>query len=214
MTEMPEKPEMPEKNERRDKRFVDELLDSALAHYAQAEPRPGLEARLLARLRSEPEPAAFGWRWLPLAAAATVVVAAVLYFAGSRESRPPEVSVQPKPAVAPAGTGKAKMPIATAPVAQQASDPVASRAAAKQPSAAGASMRAADARASISARRQEFFQPTPVSEQEAALMRLVRQTPAEELKMLARQNRAEPIPELRVDALDIPPLVVGEPDSQ
>jgi len=78
--------EMPEKYAKRDERFVDELLDSALAQYAQAEPRPGLEGRLLARLRSEPDPAAFGWRWLPMAAAAAVVFAAVLYFAGSRES--------------------------------------------------------------------------------------------------------------------------------
>jgi len=207
MTEMPE---MPEKNDKRDERFVDELLDSALAQYAEAEPRPGLEARLLARLRSEPEPAAFGWRWLPMAAAAAVILAAALYFAGSRESRPPEVAVQPQPAVAP----RVIEPPLTAPVAQQASNPVANRAAATQPFAAGASLRAAATRASISARRQEFFQPTPVSEQEAALMRFVRQTPAEELLALARQSRTGPIPDLRVDALDIPPLVVGETDSQ
>ncbi len=206
MTEMPEKPEMPERNEGRDERFVDELLDSALARYAQVEPRPGLEARLLARLRSEPEPAAFGWRWLPMAAAAAVVVAAVLYFAGSRESRPPEVAVQPQPAVAPTVTPPPVMP--------KPSAPVANRAVAKQPSAAGASLRAAGARVSISLRRQEFFQPTPVSEQEAALMRFVRQAPAEDLLALARQSRAEPIPDLRVDALDIPPLVVGETDPQ
>lgn len=206
MTEMPEKPEMPEKNDKRDERFVDELLDSALAHYAEAEPRPGLEARLLARLRSEPEPAAFGWRWLPLAAAAAVVVAAVLYFAGSRESRPPEVAEQPQPAVAPTVTPPPVMP--------KPSAPVASRAAAKQSSAAGASMRAAGASASISVRRQKFFQPTPVSEQEAALLRFVSQTPQRDLLALARQSRAEPIPDLRVDALDIPLLVVGETDSQ
>lgn len=202
MTEMPEKPE---KNDKHDERFVDDLLDSALAHYAEAEPRPGLEARLLARLRSEPEPANFGWRWLPLAAAATVVVAAVLYFAGSRESRPPEVAAQPEPAVAPQ---------VTTPPTPEPSAPVASRDVAQQPSAARPPIRAAGARASISVRRQEFFQPTPVSEQEAALMRLVSQTPAKDLLALARKKQDVPIPDLRVDPLDIPPLVVGEPDSQ
>lgn len=197
--------EMPEKNPKREDRFVDDLLDSALARYAQAEPRPGLEARLLARLRSEPEPAAFAWHWLPMAAAAAVILAAALYFAGSRESRPPEVAVEPQPAVAPQ---------VTTPPPPEPSGTVVNRAVAKQPSAAGASMRAAGARASISVRRQEFFQPTPLSEQEAALLRFVRQTPAEDLLALARQSRAEPIPELRVEALNIPPLVVGEPDSQ
>src|SRR5574341_491526 len=129
--------EMPEKNEMRDDRFVDELLDSALAHYAQAEARPGLEGRLLARLRAEPEPAAFGWRWLPLAAAASVVVAAALYFAGSRESHPPEVVAQPQPAV---------RPQVTTPPTPEPSAPVANGAIARQPSAAGAPMRAASAR--------------------------------------------------------------------
>jgi len=203
MTEMPE---MPENNAKRDERFVDDLLDSALAQYVQAGPRPGLEGRLLARLRSEPEPAAFGWRWLPMAATAAVVLAAVLYFVGSRQSRPPEVAVQPKPVIAPTTTAPAVKP--------KASAPVASRDAAKQPSAPHPPMRAAGAPAPMSARRQQFFQPTPVSEQEAVLMRFVSQTPAEELLVLARQSRAEPIPELRVEALEIPPVVVGKADSQ
>jgi len=190
---------MTENNEQHDDRYLDDLLDSALAQYAQAEPRPGLEGRLLARLRSEPKPASFAWRWLPVAAAATVVLAAALYFAGSRAPRPPEVAVQPQPVVAPQ---------VTTPPTPELSAPVVNRAAGKQPSAAGASTRAAGAR------REQFFQPTPVSEQEAALVRLVNQTPQRDLLVLARQSRAESIPDLRVDALDIPPLVAGEADSQ
>lgn len=195
--------EMPDKYEKRDERFVDELLDSALAHYAQAEPRPGLEARLLARLRSEPEPAVFGWRWLPMAAAAAVVVAAVLYFAGGRESRPPEVAAQPQPTVAP--------PVSVPPTARGAqapSAPLVSRARAKHPSAPRSPAKAAPPR------REQFFRPSALSEQEAALMRFVSQTPPDELRVLARQSRAEPIPELRVDALEIPPVVVGETGPQ
>jgi hypothetical protein len=199
MTEMPDRNDM---NDRRDERFVDELLDSALAQYAQAEPRPGLEARLLARLRAEPEPAAFGWRWLPMAVAAAVVLAAVLYFAGSRESRPPEVAVRPKPALAPRVSAPP-----TAPGAQTPSAPVVSRASAKQPSPRAPA-------ATAPPRREQFFKPTALSEQEAALMRFVSQTPPDELRVLARQSRAEPIPELRVDALEIPPVVVGETESQ
>jgi len=197
MTEMPE---MPEKYAKREERFVDELLDSALARYAQAEPRPGLEGRLLARLRSEPEPAAFGWRWLPMAAAAAVVLAAVLYFAGSRTSRPTEVAVQPPPAVAPAQTAPAVTP--------KASAPVASRPAAKRLSAPRALAAAA------SGRRQQFPTPGALSEQEQLLVRFVHQTPPQELQVVARQRLAEPIPNLRVEALEIPPVVVGKADSQ
>lgn len=201
---MTEKPEIPEKNEMRDDRFVDELLDSALAHYAQAESRPGLEARLLARLRAEPEPAAFGWRWLPMAAAAAVVVAAALYFAGSRESRPAEVAVQPRAGVPP----QVAAPTPAAPEMQKRSAPITSRAVAKQPSAPRTLPVAAPPR------REQFFKPSTPSEQEAALMRFVSQAPPDELLVLARQNRAEPIPELHVEALDIPPLVAAETDSQ
>ncbi len=196
--------EMPEKNAKRDDRFVDDLLDSALAQYAQAEPRPGLEGRLLARLRSEPEPAAFGWRWLPMAAAVAVVLAAVLYFAGNRESRPPEVAVEPHPAVAPAVT--------VSQGTQEASAPLASRAAAKRPSAPRASIQAAAA--ASSGRREQFPTPLALSEQEQLLLRFVNQSSQKDLQVLARQSRAEPIKELRVDALDIPPVVVGEADSQ
>ena len=193
---MPEMAGMPGMNDKRDDRFLDELLDSSLARYAQAEPRPGLEGRLLARLRSEPEPAFAAWRWLPMAAAAVLAFAAVLYFVSGRESRAPEVAVQPKPAVA---------PTVTAPQApQKTSAPAVARRTGQQPAAPHALVGAA------SARRQQFPSPAALSEQEAALVRFVSQTPREELQVLARQNRAEPIQDLRVDALDIPPVVVGE----
>jgi hypothetical protein len=45
-------------------------------------------------------------------------------------------------------------------------------------------------------------------------MRFVSQAPPRELQVVARQGLAEPIPDLRVEALDIPPVVVGETDSQ
>jgi len=196
---------MTEKNEKRD-RFVDDLLDSALAQYAQAEPRAGLEGRLLARLRLEPERAAFGWRWLPMAAAAAVVLAAVLYFSGGRESRPPEVAVEPRPLVAPTVTAPTVTPTPGPPA------PLASRAGLRPRSAPRASIQAAAASSSV--RREQFPSPAALSEQEQLLLRFVKQTPPRELQGLARQNRAETIQELRVDALDIPPVVVGEADSQ
>ena len=190
---------MPEMQDHRDDRFLDDLLDSSLARYSQAEPRLGFEGRLLARLRSEPAPVPMAWRWIPLAAAAVVAVAAVLYLSSGRESRVPEVALQPKPAVAPSP--------------ETPEQPVVSglRHAPPQPSAPRA---LAGAATSTSGRRAQFPTPATLSEQEAALLRFVNQTPPEELKVWARQNRAEPITDLRVDALDIPPVVVGETDSE
>ncbi|HSK44407.1 MAG TPA: hypothetical protein VLA83_11035, partial [Candidatus Binatia bacterium] len=64
-------------------REMDEMLDSLLANYSSAEPRPGLEARILANLREAEEKEAphgwwnFKWIWAGLVAAA-IVMAAVL----------------------------------------------------------------------------------------------------------------------------------------
>lgn len=62
-------------------RKLDRWLDEALSHYNDAEPRLGLERRVLARLQEEEKPAkrtVSWWRWMPaLAAAAAVVIVAV-----------------------------------------------------------------------------------------------------------------------------------------
>ena len=63
----------------------DELLDEVLREEGQAMPRPGLERRVMARLRSDERPFA-GWlrsRWLTAGAmaAAACVVAAVVWVA-------------------------------------------------------------------------------------------------------------------------------------
>ena len=64
-----------------DRRF-DDLLDNALRHYGAAEPRPGLERRLLARLRAEQSRPALTWRsrWLyaSVAALAALVLASLV----------------------------------------------------------------------------------------------------------------------------------------
>ncbi|HEY2171295.1 MAG TPA: hypothetical protein VGJ30_16840, partial [Candidatus Angelobacter sp.] len=46
---------------------IDDTLDSLLANYSSAEPRPGLETRILANLREEEKKASEGWwnfKWL------------------------------------------------------------------------------------------------------------------------------------------------------
>jgi hypothetical protein len=59
---------------------LDDLLDSLLSQYASAEPRPGLETRVLARIaesRRDNEARVIGWRWL-IAGAGLVASAAAL----------------------------------------------------------------------------------------------------------------------------------------
>jgi len=67
-------------------------LDAALARYAAVEPRPGLEERVLANLRSAPASEAPGhnwWRWSVVAAvAAGIVVAIAMAGRSGRPSNP------------------------------------------------------------------------------------------------------------------------------
>ena len=70
----------------------DELLDEVLREGGQAIPRPGLETRVMARLRADERPAP-GWlkaRWLTAGAkaAAACVVAAVVWVAPRNGSAP------------------------------------------------------------------------------------------------------------------------------
>ncbi len=69
---------------------LDRSLDAALAKYTAVEPRPGLEARILASLRAEPArvPDRAWWQWSLVAAAAVVIVALALAWRSGKPSRP------------------------------------------------------------------------------------------------------------------------------
>jgi len=70
---------------------LDRLLDAALAKYAAVEPRPGLDERVLARIRAERKPAVHQawWRWgLAGALAAVVIVAAALAWRSHTPQKP------------------------------------------------------------------------------------------------------------------------------
>src|SRR2546423_12241288 len=53
---------------------LDQLLDSLLATYSDAKPRPGLEIRLLANLRAAEQQKSTSWRWRWLLAGATAAL--------------------------------------------------------------------------------------------------------------------------------------------
>lgn len=54
---------------------TEELLDRALEHYRAAEPRPGLEQRVLAELEAAPAPQKWFWQLVPVTVAALLAIA-------------------------------------------------------------------------------------------------------------------------------------------
>lgn len=82
-----------------DERKLDDLLDSALSQYSAVEPRPGLETRILARIRDgaeQPRAPWWGARWVVAGAVATVVVVLVLSVLLFRPAQEP-VQMQVRP---------------------------------------------------------------------------------------------------------------------
>ena len=69
---------------------LDRMLEAALAKYAAAEPRPGLEDRVLANLRAERTrmPVHAWWRWSVAAVLAVVIVAMALAWRSGKSSLP------------------------------------------------------------------------------------------------------------------------------
>lgn len=164
-------------SEQDQRRHVDELLDSLLATYSDAEPRPGMETRLLANLRTasrqQIDNQAWAWKWL-LAGAAAVGVVAVLF--AVYWSRTPVV---PPPKIQMAGPP-------TRPLAPGTSPP--------HESGHRKNRRVALPDAPPSARPEEvrealFPTPTPLSEQERLLMRYLAATPRTEIAAQSHKDK-------------------------
>jgi hypothetical protein len=179
----------------KEKRFVDELLDASLRRYATAEPRPGLEGRVLAGVRSRQQAARrrAAWTWaMGMAAVAAVVALLVIY-------RPRQ---QPVPFPV---TAKGSAHLSTPVVAKVA--PLA------QPSMLHLSRRPA-APGRVDTRPQQFPTPRPLSEQEKLLLiyaqSLQGASVASALKADADFNRELEIPPIRIEAIKIEPLAPPE----
>ena len=178
--------------------FLDQLLDASLARYAQVEPRPGLEERLLAGVRAEPSrPLWWRWAWLPATAGAVaLIVVGALVLSERREPTPPASRVartaEAPTAVAPSPAVKETVPGAPAKTTPRATRPTPASLAALP-------------------RRQEFPSPSPLSEQEQLLLRYVQQTPKEEVLTAAARDPLQP---LAIEPLVIPPLPAGPNGSQ
>jgi hypothetical protein len=164
--------------ERDEERKLEELLDSMLAAYSAAEPRPGLETRIVANLRtqgSQSDGRSWGRFWLwagaGVAAAVAALVFAVLHRPAERPIPTPAEIVRSTPKPAPDTSSPAK-PL------QESSKAV--RHALHKP----AVVQVADMRPDA------FPTPTPLSEQERLLLRYLAGTPKEEI--VAQSHVDEP----------------------
>ncbi len=80
-------------NREKPDRKLDQWLDRALSDYGAAEPRPGLEARILAELRTRLKSRTsrgFRWQpaWMPAALAVIVIFVVVLFIAPGKPPVP------------------------------------------------------------------------------------------------------------------------------
>ena len=183
---------------------TEELLDRALEHYRAAEPRPGLEQRVLAELEAAPAKKTDWNRWLlPLTAS---VLAAALLFALliDRPGQPtkittPEQIAESRPAEpAPVVPSEEVLPAVPKPVPATAT---ASVKAVRKPAPRPAVRAAAQP-----PRLSTFPTPRPLSEQERLLLGLVQSAnKGGSLAFFVKNRKKE---RLTVSAISIRPLEI------
>jgi hypothetical protein len=179
---------------------LDELLDSMLSAYSAAEPRPGLENRILAGMREAAgNPAAPWWSWKWLWAAGAAAAAALLLFMLWIGNHP----AAPHPAKTVVQVPRTAQP---APQITQ-SRPAAPVQTAKHQPKLRVPPRLQDASLPLDRRPAVFPTPTPLSEQERLLLSYYARTPRKEL---IAQSQPDQRPDIAADesGLTVPDLVL------
>jgi hypothetical protein len=179
--------------------FVDELLEASLKQYRGEEPRPGLEMRILAGIRTRERAAR--WRGLGWAAAVCAGILAIivltLHFAPARLRQPTPHASLPQPAATPP---------TPAMVSQQPMPPLGAHRAPLQPRQRG--LRRAARRF---ARPEQFPTPLPLTEQEKLLLVYLNKATKPDLVAGTNQTDEAPVNDLeiariKIAALEIKPL--------
>ena len=159
---------------------LDEQIDAALAKYAHVEPRVGLEERVLANLRSQPQPVRgiWWWRWAAVGAMAVLVLALLAWRLDIqtkgrvvRQPVTPDQKVQPQVAINTPSTPVQPTPVSLRHVKKQASRRVAL--AVSEP------------------KLDQFPSPQPLTPEELALARYVKQFPEEATLIAKAQDELE-----------------------
>jgi hypothetical protein len=174
----------------KEKRFVDELLNASLRRYASAEPRPGLEGRVLAgvRARQQANRRRSIWAWgMGLAAVAAMVALMLIYW--------------PRPQSAP-------LPVTARAPANVSAPVVANAAPSVQPPVSHRPPRQAPPNR-LDWRPHQFPTPRPLSEQEKLLVIYAQSLKGTPAVMAQQDNDIEhdlEIPPLSIAAIKIEPL--------
>jgi hypothetical protein len=155
---------------------LDAGLDAALANDAAVEPRAGLEERVLANLRAQRAraPERSWWRWG--FAAAILVIGAALAWRTAKPShpvlvnRPAETQPAATQASQTANAGAEVVPVSVPPMRKQSRRPISTKLA-------------------TDPRLEVFPSPRPLSEEELALARYVRNFPSD-AKLVAQAQEA------------------------
>jgi hypothetical protein len=162
---------------------MDEMLDSLLTNNSAAEPRPGLETRILANLRDAadrealPGPWNFRWLWAGTAVAAAIVVALVLIGRGHHIATPTPTVVQ------------TQQPAPSQSEIQQVGAETANTISTSHRKKLAPPYHQ-DVNLALSQRPSVFPTPTPLSEQERLLLSYYSGTPREEV--IAQSHPDEP----------------------
>lgn len=159
-------------------RLAEQLLDAALQQYSAAEPRPGLETRILANLATATLRRPFSFPRLAWAAVAAFALLAIT-FGIWRHHRPAPIAHAP--AVFVPSVPAPLQPTPASPM--QTTQPVA--VAARRHKVA----RTLPVQEEI--RQEQFPSPQPLSEDERLLLTYLRTTPREEVLVAVAQLQAE-----------------------
>ncbi|HVG90068.1 MAG TPA: hypothetical protein VNB54_01140 [Alphaproteobacteria bacterium] len=158
---------------------TDDMLDSLLANYSSAEPRPGLETRIMANLRDAESSEAgrgwwgFKWLWAGAAVAALIVAGVILLGVHRKEKVPVVVHELPTP-VRPQPQQPQQKPPEIAPQMATKRREHSSHRAAMIPAAQNAGLKPG-------LRPANFPTPFPLSEQERLMLAYLNNTPHQEV---------------------------------
>lgn len=164
---------------------LDRALDAALAKYSAVEPRTGFEQRILAKLRLEQNtiPTRSWWRWGAVGAAAALIV--IITTLGWKSSRPAKTVVQQLSTPIETVQPSANRSLASTAIAPM--HPLSARRTSKRiPRPLRKALIVAD-----EPRLDQFPSPEPLTEEELALVRYVREFRQDAVMVASAQEAFE-----------------------